>query len=421
MNYKKINLEGYQIYAIQTDKFKTCYMEVKFRDDVRRVDMTKRNFLLHLLAYTSKSYPTKREMKIAAEELYNIDFGAHTSRAGYNLYTNFSIDFLDPKYVTEESYLEDIIKFLFDIIQNPNEKNKVFDERSFEIVKENVLAGMDKYKEKPLTFAFTDSKQKVFQGSITGKRLVGTKEEIVSITKENIMEEYDKMMRDAHCEILIIGDINLEKMIELIKKYFYRPSIVEEEIPFTIENERKKYQEFEVKSLYAQTQLLVYYDLKNVTLKESQFVVPIFQSILSSAGMMDKLTKYLRVEHSLCYYCGSSFSSSDNYCVIYTGLNYKNVSDALKYIRASMKEMEEGDFEEEFLEMQKEKILSDLALREDNMVGLIDNYYFHEVNGRAMYREFKEEIPKITKEDLKVLAGKMKERCCYVLKEGSAE
>ena len=68
MNYKTYDYDGYQIYTIQTDKFKNCYIEVNFREDARIVNATKRNALVNLLTYTSNSYPTKREMRIKSEE-----------------------------------------------------------------------------------------------------------------------------------------------------------------------------------------------------------------------------------------------------------------------------------------------------------------------------------------------------------------
>ena len=71
MKYKKYNLDSYDIYTIQTDKFKNCYIEVRFREDVRNINLSRRNLLAAAMQYTSLKYPTKREMIIALEELYN--------------------------------------------------------------------------------------------------------------------------------------------------------------------------------------------------------------------------------------------------------------------------------------------------------------------------------------------------------------
>jgi len=110
-------------------------------------------------------------------------------------------------------------------------------------------------------------------------------------------------------------------------------------------------------------------------------------------------------------------SASDLYGILYTGLSYENVDTALKYMRKAMKEMVEGDIESDFLETQKNKFLSDLRLREDSIYGLIDNYYFHEIAGRALFHEYLEEIPKITVEDIQIFSSKLHESLLYILKE----
>ena len=56
MKYKKYDLESYQIYTIETDKFKTCYFEIKFCEDIRNVNLSSRFLLTQLLQYSSLKY-----------------------------------------------------------------------------------------------------------------------------------------------------------------------------------------------------------------------------------------------------------------------------------------------------------------------------------------------------------------------------
>ena len=116
MNYKTYKYDTYNIYTIQTDKFKNCYLEINFRDDIRLVNACQRNFLNSVMLYNSLKYPTKRDMVIASEELYNIGFSGGTSRCGYNIITTFTLDMLDPKFITEKDYLEKSLSFFFDMI-----------------------------------------------------------------------------------------------------------------------------------------------------------------------------------------------------------------------------------------------------------------------------------------------------------------
>jgi len=133
MNYKTYYYDGYKIFTIKTDKFKNCYMEVTFREDARKVNVTKRNALVSLLTYTSEAYPTKREMLIKSEELYNVSFGGSISRSGYNLLSSCGIDFLKPKVVSEKNYLEDTISFLFECLTHPHVKEEKFNGEKYSV------------------------------------------------------------------------------------------------------------------------------------------------------------------------------------------------------------------------------------------------------------------------------------------------
>ena len=70
MIYKTYNNKSYNIYTIKTNKFKTCHMEIIFRNNIERETITKRGMLTEMLVENSKKYKTRREMIIELEELY---------------------------------------------------------------------------------------------------------------------------------------------------------------------------------------------------------------------------------------------------------------------------------------------------------------------------------------------------------------
>lgn len=417
MKQKIYDYDGYKIYTVEIDKFKNCYIEVNFREDARLVNITKRNMIHHLLSYTSLQYPTKREMRIRTEELYNLEFSSGVSRSGYNLFTSFSIDMLNPKFILEADYLENCIAFLFDSITNPHIENEEFNARSFSIIKERMRATLEQYKENPLSYAVVESKKELFADSLSGTSILGNVLELEEIDSHDLVLEYQEMMKNAHCDILVIGSFSMDEVVSYIKKYFHKPSIISTSIPFSVFNKINPLREVFIPSVYNQTHVLLLYQLEEITDFEKNFVGPLFQRILGNAGMRDKLTYYLREKNSLCYSCGCSFSFSDSLCIIYTGLSSENIDVSLKYIRLAMQEMLHGHITKEELESQKEKFLSDIKLREDSIFGIIDNYYFHNIAHYASFSEYSLNLPQVTVKDLQNFALKMHEALVYVQKE----
>ncbi len=422
MIYKKYNYDSYNIYTITTDRFKNCYMEITFRENIQNVNLSARNLLVNLMGYTSSKYPTQREMKIQKEELYNPYLTGNLGRVGENLFTSFSIDFLNPKYIKEKDYLENNIAFCFELLQNPHRENGKWDEKSFKLFKEQAHVALEEYKEKPTSYALMESKKEFFGDSILSKRLLGSHEELDEVTEETVSFEYDGLLENSSCDILIIGNLSMDEVVKYIKKYFYKPSIVLDKIPFQTNIETKEFKSVTVNGPYNQTQLVMYYKLNSLTEWERNYVVSIFGRILgASSGMNDKLTKYLRIEHSLCYYCGCQMNPNDFLCTIYVGLSKENVKEAVACIEKAISEMASGKIDEDFIEIQKRKFLADLKLREDSIYGLMDNYYFHELNGSPMYQDYVTNIPQITLKDLKKFGKKLIKICQYVLEEESHE
>ena len=58
MIYKEYNNSTYNIYTIKTDKFKTCHMEIVFRNNIDKSTITKRSLITEMLVENSKNYKT---------------------------------------------------------------------------------------------------------------------------------------------------------------------------------------------------------------------------------------------------------------------------------------------------------------------------------------------------------------------------
>lgn len=418
MKYQKYDMESYQIYTVKTDKFKNAYIEVNFREDITHVSLAKRFFLTKILQYSTLEYPTKREMTIELENLYNLEFLTNVSRVGMNHFTNFSVDFIHPKFVKEKDYLDQVLLFLFDALQKPNIRDGKFDEEQMQILKERIHVSLDQYKEKPLSCARIMSKENLFGDTEWGKRIYGTHEEIEALTSDDLVLEYQKMWENSYCEICIVGNLDMDEVVKKIAGIFHKSSIVSDPISAIVFNPILPYRQEVVSSTYNQTQLVLYYQWENVSDYERNYVAPLFCRILGSANMTDKLTRYLRIDNSLCYYCGIIFYATDSYANIYVGTSRENVSKALTYISKAVKEMQKGKIDPNYFEQQKEKFLGDLKLREDDIYGLGDMYYMHEVFDRPMPLDYQEWIMKVSLEDIRKFAKKMVLVYQYVLEEG---
>ena len=126
MDYNILKMGAYNIHTIKTKKFKTITVEVNFRREVKKEEITIRNVLKAVLLNSNSYFPSEKELIKETEELYDLKLLSSNNRIGNYANLSFKVRFLDEKYVDDMTNLE-VIKFLLDVIFKPNVRNSSFD------------------------------------------------------------------------------------------------------------------------------------------------------------------------------------------------------------------------------------------------------------------------------------------------------
>ena len=124
MEYTSYDMNAYSLHLINTKKFKTITVDINFRRKIDNKETTIRNLLKEIIVNSSNNYPTERDLIKYTEELYDLKLLSSCYRIGNYSILSFKIRFLNEKY-TESGMNEDSIKFLLDILFNPNFKNSL--------------------------------------------------------------------------------------------------------------------------------------------------------------------------------------------------------------------------------------------------------------------------------------------------------
>ncbi len=419
MVYKKYEYDSFRIFAISTDQFKNCHMEVVFYRDAKTTRLTEQTFLVDMMGYTSLQYPTRRDMIIRMEELYNASYYSVTSKVGALLISNFVFDFLNPKYVSESSYLDDCLQFFFANILKPNMNDEGFDYRTFQTIKNRLQADLEAYKENPTNFAIRRSLELVYPQSISSKSILGNFEDLEACTREGMKRAYHDFFEHSHCDIYLIGNLDMDLVAKKILRYFKNPVIKMREPSLFVENKRlRSCKTVCESSSFVQSTLVMTYQMKNLTKYEKDYVLSLFGEILCGSSLNSRLYQYLRNENSLCYRVQTIYQKYDELLLIVVGLEHPNKDLAVKLIKKAMKEMAQGKICEEEIEMAKKQLHLALLMNMDNQNSLVNNSFFHEVGDVPLLEDRRKNIPKVTKKDLVALAKKFSLGLIYELKEG---
>ena len=415
MEYKVIDCNSYRIHTIKTDKFKNCSMEIMFRNKLEKNKITSNNFVVDMLMHTSKKYPKRREVAIALESLYSASLRGVCTRLGNSFLISFCMDFLNPKYC-EKGYLEDVVAFPFEMLQNPNITNNEFDSRSFNIIKNRLKADIESLKEKANRYAFRRSLINMDSDSPSSYSMLGTLEDLENITTSNLVDSYNEIMNDYICDIYVIGNLDMDRMVELIKKNFNNRTIKEQKVELFIDNKTKKKTTDVVETgKYEQDTFIMIYNLIDLNKRERDITIHLYNVLFGGGGLTSKLYQYIREENSLCYTVNSSYQKYDQLMMIYAGIDKKDKDLCIELVNKAMKEMIDGDFSDEEFENAKRTIISSIKMSEDTLGGIINNYLFNDLDNLPFYDERIKEFNSVTKEEVLEVAKKIKLNTIYLL------
>ena len=416
MKYKTYNCNSFNIYTIKTDRFKTSHLEVIFKNVLKKEEIGTYSFLADMLSEGCKKYPRKKDLITRFEELYKIVIYASTMRVGNVIDLHFSLDFINPEYIEDEGYIEDVIKTLFEVILNPNVCNDEFDLKTFNIVKERLRREINSLKENPVKQSIKEAIKTMDSNSPTSYEILGTIEELENITPAKLYDAYKSLRKNFKVDVFLIGNLDMDNVASLIKKYFKNRYIVSDNFEVMVDNkETKKVKVKAMKSDNIQTNLVMLFNLKNLSELEKNITLNCFNYLYGSGGLTSKLYKSIREENSLCYAINSMYLKYDKLLMVQISLDNCNVKKAISLVKKELKSMQNGNFSEEEVKDAINNMVISLDMSLDNNIAILNNYVFNIYDKLPSIEERKEYFKKLTKEDIVNVSKKVKLNTIFTL------
>lgn len=416
MKTKEIDLKYAKLHLIKTKDFRSINIKVLLKDEIRKEDITKRNFLAEYLILTTKKYKTRQELSLKIQELYSLFLSAYNTRIGNYLITKFNLSMLDPKY-TESCMLNDSIDLLSEVIFNPNQKNGKFDSNSFNIVKRGILNEIKTLKENPKDYANIKMFENMDKNAPYSYNGYGYLEDLEKIDEKNLYEYYKDFIKTASVDIYVIGNFDEKEMIRIIKEKLNFKTLKKEKKDIYVKNNINKEKTIIEKDNFNQSKLAIGCKLKDLTDFERKYVINMYNMILGG-GFNSKFMQEIREKNSLAYYINSSVLKADNILLIQSGISANNFKKVISSIKKIMKEMEHGNIKESELENSKTEYLSLLDEINDSIDSILENKIATSLLNLDEFSVRKEKMKEVTIKDISNLAKKVHIDTIYLLEDG---
>lgn len=413
------DLGSYNLHFIKTDIFKTITMKVIFHTPIIKEDITKRNILSDILLQSTKEYKTRRDLTIKSEDLYAADIYTSNQRVGNYIMTSFILQTLNDKY-TEENNFEESIKFLHEIIFNPDVEEERFKEDKLELVKSNATLALNSIKEDAANYSLIRMSEAYDKTSPISYRMTGYLEDLDKINEENLYEYYERMLDNDYVDIFILGDINEKELLPIIKKYFKFKKVKKRKASYYLPNKKPRKRRLFAKETTknSQSKLAIACPISKMTDYEKNYSLLLANIILGGTGD-SKLFKEVREENSLCYTIKSNYNRLDNLMVINAGIDNVNFDKAIELITKDVQDMKKGKFTDSDINVAKEFYKTSAESLMESPSRIINEVLTEEILGVEPLSERVRKIEKVTKKDIIRACKKINMDTVFLLEGGN--
>lgn len=427
MEYKKQNIkDGIIIHNINTEKFKTNLIAIFLTTPLSKEYVTFDAVLSAVLRRGSKSMPTQEEISKVLEEMYGASFDCGLNKTGDNHVLKFYLESINDEFLPEESHeiIKKSLEKLIEIVFDPYTENGKFKEEYVNQEKENIRQVINSKIDNKAQYARTRCVEEMYKDKPAGLYRFGYVEDLEKINNSNLYEYYLELLKNCKIDIFISGKINSAESFKIIEENENIKNLKPRKAQYIINDIMPKSEEeektIEEKMDVVQGKLVIGCDIllneNDIKDKKIRYQAMLYNSLLGGSAN-SKLFQNVREKASLAYSANSNYVRYKSNIYISAGIEIENFSKALEIIREQIEEMKKGNFTDKEIENEKKGIISQINTIDDEQDTEIIYFFGQELtNSNESIEEYKENIKKVTKEQIQNIAEKVKVNTIFFLR-----
>ena len=402
---------------IKTNKFKTLTLKVVFYNEYSKENATYLSLLTRVLSNTSKKYNTKKKLNNKLYDLYDANIYLSTNPSYKLSMTSFTLNMVNPIYVDDKNMLKESVKFLNEIINNPNVIDDAFDEKVFEEEKNKLSESIKKIYNNKARYAIKKAISLMCENEMLSVGSLGSLEQLNKITPKLLYEFYKQIISTSRVSIYCLGDIT-EEIIENVKKFnkfnnnegFVLNAVMEDKI-IPVD-----YKRFDETQDINQCHLVMGYRIPYNNKEKEYALLQIF-NMMYGGLFNSNLFMNVREKYSLAYDVSSSLIGDSKVMIVTAGIDKENIDKTIEIINYELDQYKKGIIDEELLETAKTNAISYADEIEDSPSSYISYLMQNEIFGVETTIEcLKENINKVTIKDIENVSKRIYLDTIYVLK-----
>ena len=418
MNITHRKEPNYTLNIGQTDSFKTIKVQVVFLNDLDEKTVTNRSLVPYLLKAVTTNYPTRKDFATHLEDMYAAGFSAGVKKIGLAHEIVFDVTMIDSPYALEgEDMLEEAFALLSEVLLNPLFDTDIFDDEKR--LMEEYFLGI--YANK-MRYTITQLQQTMYNGEPYAVQAMGIEEDVKKLTLEKCISAYRNMLKDDKIHINVVGDVNEDRVKELIRTYLPFSdrdkqiiALDKTDKPEREANHTEIVQDVQQAKLAIGYQFPVFYD------SDEYYSAVVFNTLLGG-GMESLLFKRIREELNKVYFIGSMYDQYKGSIMIYGGIDAKEYPTVQTEIESILAKIEEQEYSDTSLDIAKRTLINSLIESFDSSGAMASRINHLAIFDKTFdYKKLIQKVERVSKSDISALVKKVSQDVSVLLRGDSNE
>lgn len=408
---------GAQLAVIRDDRFQTVRISAHFMLPVQADTAAAHAMLPRLLPRGCARYPDYTAFNRKLAMLYGAGIYGSVQVTGETQMINVSLGMIDDRFVPDgESVLAEGIRLLCDVIFDP-----VLDEqgwfRAEDVAEEkrNLAEEIRAEFNDKRSYALRRSREIMCAGEPYGAARQGTAEQVEALTPEEITVAWRTVLKTAPLTITAIGMVDAEAAAQVFSEALGKIERAPVELTGVVKKEPLQQPQEITERTDAQQAKLVLGFRSTMTDAEDTMALRLGTVVLGGTPS-SRLFQNVRERLSLCYYCAARCDWHKGVMFIDSGVQEDKAEQAKEEILRQLKLLQNGEFDEEELNIARRAMLDQFGSVSDS-TGFLDNWYTEQLRtGRIMTPEEAEaRVQAVTAQEIAAALSTVKPELFYLL------
>lgn len=409
-------IKGVHLHFIQSEKFKTNKIKVRFSAPMSEKTIAGRVLTASMLETSNALYPTSQAFREKLANLYGANYSTSLSRRGLVHYLDINLSFVRDQFLSRKNMLADeILDFLKASLFFPLSNGQAFDTKTFEIEKRNVLTDLEAEIENHFYHAHRELNNLFYDLPEMRIPRVGTIELVEKETAETSFAAFQQMLNQDQIDFFFIGDFNEIAVREKIQEFQFSEREQSLQLSYQQNYSNITREKLEQRDVHQSIVELAYHFSSQYG-NHSHLPLIVLNGLLGGFAH-SKLFVNVREKESLAYTISSSFDIFSGLMRIYAGIDRANRTKTIALINRQILDLKRGHFTDEELEQTKNMMKNSILLAQDRQNTLIERAYMSSVLGKKFLslEAWLKALENVSKADLIEAAQQLKLQAIYFM------